>query len=152
MKIDLPYPPSMNHYWRRVGARTLISKEGRAFRERVQILCRQAQAGTMEGPLVIRIWAHPPDTRARDLDNLLKAPLDAMQHGGLYLDDGQIDEIHLHRGQCIPGGKLEVEIWPQEGPQACDSDDLRKELERRASELKDELESVLEALKGLWSE
>lgn len=34
-EIELPYPPSINHYWRRVGSRTLISREGRRFRERV---------------------------------------------------------------------------------------------------------------------
>ncbi len=30
--VELPYPPSVNHYWRRVGDRTLISREGRKFR------------------------------------------------------------------------------------------------------------------------
>lgn len=149
MEIDLPYPPSLNHYWRRVGARTLISQKGRAFRERVQYLCKLSQEGQLEGSLGIRIYAHPPDTRTRDLDNLLKAPLDALQHGGIYADDGQINEIHLFRGQCVEGGKLSVEIWPQEGPQACDADELREELERRAAELKEELASVLEALAGL---
>ncbi len=33
IELELPYPPSVNHYWRRVGARTLISRGGRAFRQ-----------------------------------------------------------------------------------------------------------------------
>ena len=49
MKIALPYPPSINRYWRRVGSRTLISREGRAFRRNVCALLaprpRSGQAG-----------------------------------------------------------------------------------------------------------
>ncbi len=32
MPLTLPYPPSVNHYWRRVGLRTLISREGRTLK------------------------------------------------------------------------------------------------------------------------
>ena len=28
LELRLPYPPSVNHYWRRVGHRTLISRSG----------------------------------------------------------------------------------------------------------------------------
>ena len=35
MPLTLPYPPSVNHYWRRVGLHTLISREGRTFRQNV---------------------------------------------------------------------------------------------------------------------
>ena len=147
MEIELPFPPSVNTYWRRVGARTLISREGRAFRDQALKQCQGAQKFT--GGVGVRIWAHPPDRRRRDLDNLLKAPLDALQHGGIYEDDYQVGEIHLHRGECVPGGKLVIELWPQEGPQACDTSDLRVELERRARELQSELASVLEALEAM---
>jgi crossover junction endodeoxyribonuclease RusA len=147
MEIELPFPPSVNHYWRRVGAKTLISREGRAFREEVLKRCQGGQK--LMGGLGVRIWAHPPDRRRRDLDNLLKAPLDALQHGGLFEDDYQVGEIHLHRAECVKDGKLVVELWPQEGPSACDTEDLRAELERRARELEGELASVLEALAGL---
>jgi len=35
LEVELPYPPSINHYWRRVGPKTLISREGRRFRASV---------------------------------------------------------------------------------------------------------------------
>ena len=31
IEVELPFPPSVNHYHRRVGPRTLISREGRRF-------------------------------------------------------------------------------------------------------------------------
>ncbi|HBC5835333.1 TPA: RusA family crossover junction endodeoxyribonuclease [Escherichia coli] len=65
MLIDLvlPYPPTVNTYWRR-----------------------------------------------RDLDNILKAPLDALTHAGLLMNDEQFDEINIVRGQPVSGGRLEIRI------------------------------------------
>ena len=36
LHFDLPYPPSVNHYWRQFRGRMVISKEGRTFRKNVQ--------------------------------------------------------------------------------------------------------------------
>ena len=38
--LELPWPPSVNHYYRRVGPRTLISREGRQYRRDVQRMVR----------------------------------------------------------------------------------------------------------------
>ena len=48
--------------------------------------------------------------RRRDLDNILKAPLDALTHAGLLIDDEQFDEINIVRGQLVPGGRLGIKI------------------------------------------
>ncbi|PZY00454.1 hypothetical protein DIV31_27385 [Escherichia coli] len=52
----------------------------------------------------------PPDKRRRDLDNILKAPLDVLTHAGLLIDDEQFDEINIVRGQLVPGGRLGIKI------------------------------------------
>ncbi|ENJ3263458.1 RusA family crossover junction endodeoxyribonuclease, partial [Escherichia coli] len=46
----------------------------------------------------------------RDLDNILKAPLDALTHAGLLMDDEQFDEINIVRGKPVSGGRLEIII------------------------------------------
>ncbi len=58
-----------------------------------------------------KIIAEPPDKRRRDLDNILKAPLDALTHAGLLIDDEQFDEINIVRGLPVPGGRLGVKIY-----------------------------------------
>ena len=146
IRFELPFPPSMNHYWRRVGARTLISKKGREYRAAVEAIIRGLGHGIFDGPLGILIEAYPPDRRRRDLDNLLKAPLDAMQSAGLYVDDYQIDHIDLRRGGCVDGGKLSITIQPSQGPQQSDTSDLADELTKRAKDLQSELDATLEAL------
>ena len=114
--VELPYPPSVNHLWRRAGKRTVISREGRVFRR--DAVARLAALGVgpprfpMRGRLRVRIEAFPPDRRRRDLDNLQKALFDALQHAGAYADDGQIDRIEIERGPVTPGGLVRVAIEP----------------------------------------
>ena len=102
MKIELilPYPPSLNHYWRRVGSRTLLSRAGREYRERLIGIVRSQGLPPMEGWLECWIAAFPPDRRRRDVDNLLKALLDGLEHSGLYANDYQIESLHIKR--CAP--------------------------------------------------
>lgn len=110
LDLELPYPPSVNHYWRRVGARTLISRGGRAFRASVCSILAGRRVRPMKGPLAIAIDVHPPDRRRRDLDNIQKALLDALAHGGAYHDDSQIARLTVVRRAVVPGGKVRVRL------------------------------------------
>jgi Holliday junction resolvase RusA-like endonuclease len=109
-ELELPYPPSVNHYWRRVGARTLISRGGRAFRTEVCSLLAAYGVRPLEGPLIIDIRIYPPDRRRRDIDNVQKALLDALAHGGAYHDDSQITRLTIERHEIISGGKVTVRL------------------------------------------
>lgn len=51
-----------------------------------------------EKRLKVDIIAYPPDKRRRDLDNLLKAPQDSLQHAGVFHDDSQIADLRIRRG------------------------------------------------------
>lgn len=106
----LPYPPSINHYWRRVGGRTLISREGRRYRNRVCALLAARGVRPWSGRLAVRLDVYPPDRRRRDLDNVQKALLDALAHGGAYEDDSQIDRLEVERCGVEPPGHVNVEI------------------------------------------
>ena len=108
----LPYPPSINHYWRRAGQRTFISREGVAFRRRVVAILRAMGAKPAEGRLRVVVEVHPPDNRKRDLDNVLKALLDALQHGGAFHDDFQIDQLSVWRHGKMTGGSVSVWVLP----------------------------------------
>jgi len=66
------------------------------------------------GPVGIEIVAHPPDARRRDLDNLLKATLDALTAARVWQDDNQVKRIELRWGDKIKGGQLEIGIEEME--------------------------------------
>ena len=103
IEIQLPFPPSVNHYWRHVGRKVLISARGRQYREAVAKLALASKCGRLgEERLSIEIVVHAPNKKRRDLDNLLKVPLDALCKAGVYDDDSQIDCINIWRGRTKP--------------------------------------------------
>ncbi len=119
--FELPYPPSVNHYWRRVGFRTLISRGGRRYRREVIALLAADRAAPLRGRLEVVVHVFPPDNRRRDLDNLQKALCDALEHAGVYADDSQIDRLDVHRGPVVPGGKVIVQVTEKSCGQTTDS-------------------------------
>ena len=113
LRTVLPWPPSVNHYWRRVGPRTLISREGRTFRRNVCALLGGGgpRKPPADGRVALAMDAFPPDRRRRDLDNLLKSVLDALEHAGVYADDSQVDLLLVRRGEVDrPHGHIEVRL------------------------------------------
>lgn len=70
MEFVLPFPPSINHYYRRVGPRTQISRQGREYRTRVCGLLASGGDAIRTPPTRSRIAlctdAFPPDHRRRD--------------------------------------------------------------------------------------
>ena len=111
MPLTLPYPPSVNHYWRRVGLHTLISREGRTFRRNVcSLLGGGMRKPPSSGRIALAMDAFPPDRRRRDLDNIQKPVLDALEHAGVYADDSQIDLLVTRRREAVPDGRLLVTV------------------------------------------
>ena len=110
--LILPWPPSVNRLWRSVRGRNILSREGREYRvEALSALFGQGYPRPpLTGRLSVRIEAFPPDRRRRDLSNLIKAPEDLLTHGGVWLDDSQIDELSIVRREVTPGGRLVVTV------------------------------------------
>lgn len=107
--LTIPWPPSANRYYRAVKGRSILSKEARDYRAAVVALVKQEQPFT--GRLAVHLHAFPPDKRRFDVDNRCKQVLDALQHAGVYVDDGQIDKLSIQRCCVAKGGKMLVEIW-----------------------------------------
>jgi crossover junction endodeoxyribonuclease RusA len=102
--LELPWPPSINHYWRHTKNGHYISNEGQEYRQLVLFRClKYRDLFTKADRFSIHIDAFPPDKRKRDLDNILKSLLDALQHGGLYPDDSQIDRLSIERNSALNG-------------------------------------------------
>jgi crossover junction endodeoxyribonuclease RusA len=67
----------------------------------------------LSGRLHVTLTAYPPDRRRRDIDNLAKSVLDAMQHAGVYLDDSQIDRLTIIRAEVEKGGIIVAKVEEQ---------------------------------------
>ncbi|HGY2444832.1 TPA: RusA family crossover junction endodeoxyribonuclease [Escherichia coli] len=109
MKLILPFPPSVNTYWRHpnkgaFAGKSLISAAGRKFQsaacaaivEQLRRLPKPTSA-----PASVEIVLFPPDNRIRDLDNY---------NAGVWEDDSQVKRMLVEWGPVIPEGKVEITI------------------------------------------
>jgi crossover junction endodeoxyribonuclease RusA len=111
--LTLPYPPTVNTYWRSRWTgkfiQHYISEDGQTFRH--QVIRSLTDWDMILGPLSVRIFAYPPDRKARDIDNILKAPLDAMAHAGVFEDDSQIEELYVRKWrEPSPPGRIDITV------------------------------------------
>ena len=117
MRLKLPYPPTNNHYFTVARGRKILSKKGRIYREnaKIEVLAQRLlhkDKYQIEGDTRLNVFieVYTPDRRKRDLDNLPKGILDALQYAEVFGDDSQIDELTLKRCEVVKGGKVEIEI------------------------------------------
>lgn len=106
MIINLPFPPSINHYWKHrvAGKRAIVylSGEGLAFRNRVSGIINAEAAITCRVSVTIDLY--PPNKRKFDIDNRGKAVLDALTHAGVWVDDEQVDRLIINRCEITTTG------------------------------------------------
>lgn len=111
-RIELPFPPSVNTYWRRGPRSTYLSKSGRAYKQAVDccVLRSSQELHPFTGRLAVEVELYPPDRRTRDVDNCSKAVLDSLGEAGVWKDDEQIDDLRLIRRGIRKGGLCVVTV------------------------------------------
>jgi crossover junction endodeoxyribonuclease RusA len=115
----LPWPPTVNSYYKAVRSAIYLSSKGRKYKETVEELVNEQAADIkLDMKLFVEVWLFPPDRRERDVDNYMKALLDAITHSGLWENDALIDQLHIYRGE-VGSGKVRIEI--------CEAGPLMKE-------------------------
>ncbi|HEC0670881.1 bacteriophage V crossover junction endodeoxyribonuclease [Klebsiella quasipneumoniae] len=118
MKFILPFPPSVNSYWRSPNKGTakgklLVSEAGRKFKHAVRaVIIEQLKAvpKPSASPAEVVIVLYPPDYRRRDLDNYNKALFDALTYAGIWEDDSLVKRMTIEWGENAKGGRVEITI------------------------------------------
>jgi crossover junction endodeoxyribonuclease RusA len=116
--VRLPFPPSLNHYYRSayIGGHvsTYISGDGKAYRNQI-VEAWQSVRVTFDGRLAVRVVAVFPNAAQRDLDGLLKALLDSLEHAGVYRNDSQVKLLIVEQSRVEAPGWVDVTIGPKPG-------------------------------------
>lgn len=116
MTLLVPFPPSVNTYWRTFRGRMILSAKARQYRQDVIASLRpdpdsRSTIRPLTCLLAVTVSMHPPDKRRRDVDNYAKALLDAMKYAGIYEDDSQIVTLTTRWDyKAVPKGMAAVQI------------------------------------------
>ncbi|ACQ67604.1 RusA family crossover junction endodeoxyribonuclease [Candidatus Hamiltonella defensa] len=90
MRIELPFPPSVNHYWVRTARRVYLSEAAKRFQRltAIEVAKSSMKQGHRSFPGDVSVaLTHLPDKRVRDVDNYPKGVLDALTKAGIWSDD-----------------------------------------------------------------
>lgn len=116
--VTLAYPPSTNRLVRLANGIAYKPKVVRDWTRDAAYRLRVAGAAILEGPVSVGVLLHPKQTRKGtppkrriDLDNAIKAALDACQ-GVCFADDQQVVSLSAAVGEALPCGGLTVLIEP----------------------------------------
>ena len=128
-EMRLPFPPSLNHYWRKDRGGMHISEDGKKYIARVQQLALLNGRGDTEYSLKVFRQPEPkqrlkvravffcPDNMKRDLDNLFKVIFDCLTKAKVWADDSQVFELNARKilkrdyTHLTTAGRAELEIY-----------------------------------------
>jgi crossover junction endodeoxyribonuclease RusA len=113
MRLILPFPPSVNGYWRSTQKGVLISERGRIFRSNALASIYQqlrSRPTALLTELDVHLVLYPPTRAKRDLDNFQKALFDGLTHAGIWKDDSQVKRMTVEWGPVTKEGKAEITI------------------------------------------
>lgn len=122
----LPYPPSVNRYWRNFRGRMIRSPEAIEYKDTVAAIALESKTQMLNGCVRVDMLLHPPlpkdwekrvkkdrlwllSVRRIDLDNAMKVAIDALQ-GIAYDNDRQITALSIGLGHAVQEGGLSVQI------------------------------------------
>lgn len=109
--LTLPIPPTINHYYgQRPRGGRYIKPAGIAFRAAVAEIVAAAQVEPLLGRVSLFAAIYPANRRRQDIDNRAKSLQDALTAAGVWIDDEQIDELHLVRREVVRGGQVRIVI------------------------------------------
>lgn len=110
--LTLPLSPTINHYYGQSRFKgRFIKPAGIAFRDAVIEIVIAAGYAVITGRVHLMVAIHPATKRKQDLDNRIKSLQDALTHAGVWLDDEQIDVLHVERREVMKGGLMRVVIF-----------------------------------------
>lgn len=109
-RFTLPYPPSINGYWRNFRGRQIISKRGREY---VNLVAEKMLELKLHSEMIgcdvnFSMTINPPTLRKYDVDNFTKGVFDALTKCGFWVDDDQVQQLTVKKGEKVKGGNVEI--------------------------------------------
>ena len=102
MTLTLPWPPAVNNLFATFQNRRIPSRRYKQWLAEALAAVRAQQPARIVGSFHVRVLLDRPDRRRRDLDGLLKAPLDCLVKAGVIEDDSLAQSIAIAWSDAEP--------------------------------------------------
>lgn len=106
----LSWPPSVNDIWRAVKGRNILSGRYRLWRDTAakELMIQRPVPFSWQVSILIELC--PPDNRAYDLDNRVKAIFDLLVHNHVITSDSHkiVREFTVRVGEGFTGARVTV--------------------------------------------
>lgn len=111
--VTLPWPPAVNNLYLNVGKRRIRTKRYDAWLSEALTAVREQRAKPIAGSFSVSIACRAPDRRIRDLDGLMKAPLDLLVKAGVIEDDSKARQLSIWWSPepIAKPGSVIVNVW-----------------------------------------
>ena len=140
--IELPIMAcSVNKYYRSWQGRVLISKDGRIFKNEVEMLLNNYEK--ILGKVKLTLILYFKDKRKRDLDNYNKVLIDCLKNR-LFEDDDQIYQLYMEKHIGCGYNKIciIVESLEKQDEKKISSDSTEKDLSSDSTEKLEKYEEM----------
>lgn len=118
MILGLPFPPGVNNLFATVGRRRIRTRRYEAWLAGAGAALMEQRPPKVRGPFRLTITAVRPDRRRRDLDGIVKAPLDLLVKHQVVEDDSLATSILLmwSASEPVKGGAISLVIEAADAP------------------------------------
>lgn len=118
MILTLPYPPTLNNLFRNAAKGRVKTDAYNGWLAEALVALRGQRASKHPGSFRATIILTRPDRRRRDIDNTVKALMDALKKGGVIEDDHLAQSLTVAWAweEIAPGGAVSITIEPAEFP------------------------------------
>lgn len=128
VKLDLPFPPTLNHDIGANRLRRYRTREYQNFIETVGLIWKinRSPIWDADATYFVTIWFAYNSRRRWDTDNRIKPLFDALTHAGAWRDDSQIDDYFVRKFKPVKGAArcyvriTRLDTPAQEIPDFCD--------------------------------
>jgi crossover junction endodeoxyribonuclease RusA len=106
----MPWPPSVNHWHQPCRGRIIKGSKARKYEsDSVAHLKSIGLSGeSLSSNLKVKLILNPPTLARYDIDNRTKGVFDALSAANFWVDDCQVVELKIVKGEKIKGGQVLV--------------------------------------------
>ncbi|MGL5703615.1 MAG: RusA family crossover junction endodeoxyribonuclease [Cetobacterium sp.] len=110
--FTMPWPPTINHWHQPWRGRIIKGAKARKYESDAVAWLKSIglNGERLANDLRVKLTLHPPTNARYDIDNRTKGVFDSLSAADFWVDDSQVVELSIAKGEKVKGGMVEVSV------------------------------------------